>query len=139
MRLKNLYKCQKRFLEIMCALAKFGYFGPVLTDSRYKLLKYAGALFLAWNPNVVIIFPVCNDMFPRLFNRLNSIGLIICCNNPGLSTVTWDNNTGIICFFEPCGKEAFEVGHISCYRSSMPRARENDGTDSSPFGGNIAL
>ena len=77
MRLKKLYKYQKRFLEIMCALAKFGYFGPVLTDSRYKLLKYAGAFFLAGNPNVVIIFPVCNDMFPRIFNRLNSISLII--------------------------------------------------------------
>lgn len=136
---KNLYKSQKRFLEIMRPLAKFGNFSPVFADSRYKLLKYTGTLFRTGNPNIVIIFSVCNDMFPWRFNCLNSIGLIICCNDPSFSTVAWDNNAGIICFFEPCGKESFEVGHIPCYGSSMSRARENNGTGSSLFGGDIAI
>ena len=37
--LQYLHERQKSFLEIMCALAKLGYFGPVLADGRYKFFK----------------------------------------------------------------------------------------------------
>ena len=123
---KASHERQNGFLKIMCTLAKISYFRPVPTDSRYKLLKYADAFFLAWNPNVMIIFPVCNDMFPRCLNCLNSIGLIIRSNNPGFGTITRDDNTGIICFFEPCGKKSFEVRHVPCHRNIMPRARKGN-------------
>lgn len=126
----DLHKRQKRFFKIICTPAKFGYFRPVFTDGRYKLLKYTDAFLLAGYPNVVIIFSTCNDMFPRRFNRLNSIGLIIRSNDPGFSTITWNNNTGIICFFELCGKESFEVRHIPCHRSIMSRARKDNRTGS---------
>ena len=46
-------------------------------DGRHKLFKYANAFFLSRNPNIMIIFSMCNDIFPRRFYRLNSIGMII--------------------------------------------------------------
>ena len=123
----------------MCTLAKFGHFRPVLTNGRYKLLKYADTFLLAGYPNIVIIFSACNDMFPRRFNHLNPISLIIRSNDPRLSTITWDNNTGIICFFEQCAKEPLEMRHIPDYRSVMPRARQDNRTGSPHNWNNITF
>ena len=137
--LKELHESQKRFLKIMCALAKLCHFRPILADGRYKLLKYSDTLLLTGNSNVVIRLSMCNDMFPRRFNHLHAFSLIVSSDDPSFGTITWDDNASVICFFEPCGKKPFEVRHIPGHRSIMTRTWKSDGTGSSPIRGNVAL
>lgn len=114
-----LCKGTDSLLKVSCALTEPRYLLPVPADNWSKLSKNFGALFLAWNPNVVVRCSPENDLLPGVFNRLDIFWAAICCYDPGFQTVTGNHNTGVICVNQFRGNQTFQMIYVAGYRGAM--------------------